>query len=329
MNEEVDISVVMTTHNRCRLLAVALEHLFAQEVEGLRYEVIVVDNNSTDQTREVIESFIPRDRPLLKYVFESRQGISHGRNTGVIHARAPIIAFTDDDVRVPNNWVSNIKSTLDEHSEVDFVGGKILPEWPYEPPSWLTPDHWWPLALLDRGDTPFYVNAACPLVLPTANAAFRKNVFSRVGLFSTDFSGREDHELVLRLWRQGRQGLYQPTIVVTADVQPARMMKSYHHRWNFITGRLNSMMQLNEIMGPDGGLRDKPTDGPTIFAVPTYMYRQLLSEGIYWCKTFFQESKRLQHENHIYYLIGYITKRLKRHPNQRLEHDDGPERAGL
>lgn len=315
---EADISVLMTTHNRCNLLTAALQSLLTQEAGGARYEVIIVDNNSTDQTRQVIESLIQRGHSNLRYIFEPRQGISHGRNAGIAHARAPIIAFTDDDVRVASDWVVNIKRTFDKHSEVDFVGGKILPQWPHEPPSWLTHDHWWPLALLDQGDTPFYVNAARPMVLPTANAAFRRNVFSRVGLFSEDFSGREDHELMLRLWRQGRQGLYQPAIIVTADVQPSRMTKSYHHQWNYRTGRFNSMMRLNEIMGSDGRLMEKPTNGITILGVPGYIYRQLMSEGLYWCKSLTQESRRLQHENHIYYLIGYITKRLQENSEPRL-----------
>jgi len=311
MNEEVDISVVVTTHNRCSLLAEALKSLLNQEAGGPGYEVITVDNNSTDETRQTIQSFIDRGHSNLRYVFEPRQGISYGRNAGIAQANAPIIAFTDDDVRVAPNWVSNIKRAFDEHAEVDFVGGKILPQWPQEPPSWLTRDHWWPLALLDGGESAFYVNAANPMVLPTANASFRKSVFSRVGVFLPEFSGREDHELILRLWLTGRQGLYQPTIVVTADVQPVRMTKSYHHRWNYLTGKYNSMMRLDDMMGPDGGLKEKPMTGPTIFGVPAYFYRQLISEGLYWCKAISQESKRLQHENQICYLIGYITKRIE------------------
>ena len=319
MNEELDISVVITTYNRCGLLAEALKSVLNQEAGGPRYEVITVDNNSTDQTRQTIESLIEQGHSNLRYVFEPRQGISHGRNAGVAHARTPIIAFTDDDVRVATDWLGNIKRTFEEHPEVDFVGGKILPHWPHRPPSWLTRDHWWPLALLDGGDEAFYVNAANPMVLPTANAAFRRDVFSRFGLFATAFSGREDHELMLRLWRAGRQGLYHPAIVVTADVQPDRMTKSYHHRWNYRTGKFNSMMRLNEIMASDGQLLEKPTHGRTILGVPAYIYRQLLQQGLHWCRTLFHESKRLQHENQICNLIGYMTKRLEQRRNRHFD----------
>jgi glycosyltransferase involved in cell wall biosynthesis len=316
MIEQLDISVVVTTYNRCGLLNAAVKNLLSQEAPGIRYEVIIVDNNSTDETRQTVESFIHRGHSNLRYVFEPRQGISHGRNAGINSARAPIIAFTDDDVRVSKNWLANIKKAFDEHSEVDFVGGKILPDWPHEPPSWLTHDHWWPLALLDRGEEAFYVNAANPLVLPTANAAFRRDVFSRVGLFSPEFSGREDAELILRLWREGRQGLYEPAIIATADVEPTRMTKAYHHRWNYTTGRFNSMMRLAESMGRDGSLLDKQLNFRTIFGVPLYIYRQLISEGFHWCHTFSQESKHLQHENQIYYLVGYVARRFEQRKSQ-------------
>jgi uncharacterized protein YbgA (DUF1722 family) len=174
------------------------------------------------------------------------------------------------------------------------------------------------LALLDSGDVAFYVNTSNPMVLPTANASFRKDVFSRVGFFSPEFSSREDHELILRLWRQGGQGLYQPDIVVTADVQPTRMTKSYHRRWNYQTGKFNSMMKLNEIMASDGGLLAEPSIGRTMFGVPGYIYRQLMAQALYWCKAISQESKRLQHENRMYYLTGYITKRLEQRRKSHL-----------
>src|SRR5436305_8400951 len=141
MNEPFDVSVIISTYNRCEMLPAALESILAQETAGTRYELIVVDNNSTDKTREVVESFIARGHANLRYVFEGKQGLSHARNAGIAAARAPIIAFTDDDVRAASDWVASIKRVFDEHPEVDFVGGKVLPRWEAEPPSWLTPDH--------------------------------------------------------------------------------------------------------------------------------------------------------------------------------------------
>ncbi|HVG21181.1 MAG TPA: glycosyltransferase family A protein, partial [Blastocatellia bacterium] len=126
MGEHFDVSVVITTYNRCDLLSGALESVLGQKAGDVRFEVIVVDNNSKDGTRQVVESLMGSSNPGLKYIFEGRQGISHGRNAGIRNATAPIIAFTDDDVRVGLDWVSAIKRAFDEHPEADFVGGKIL-----------------------------------------------------------------------------------------------------------------------------------------------------------------------------------------------------------
>jgi glycosyltransferase involved in cell wall biosynthesis len=312
-DESPDISVVITTYNRADLLSATLQGLFAQEAAGVRYEIVVVDNNSTDNTRDVVQSFCARGGPVLRYVFEPRQGVSQGRNAGVAAARANIIAFTDDDVVPTPGWVAQIKRAFDEHKHINFLGGKILPEWQSPPPRWLTKDHWWPLALLDRGDEPFYVNAANPLCLPTANAAFRAEVLSRIGPFAEEFSTREDHELLIRLCQAGYQGLYEPNLVVLAKVQPERMRKSYHRQWNKVTGKFNSLMRLAEISAPDGSIKPEASNTLRLFGVPACMYREFITESVGWLKQSIRgnESTKLQCENRLYYLCGYISKRYE------------------
>lgn len=313
MNEPLDISVVITTCNRSDLLSEALEGVLTQDSGDVQYEVIAVDNNSKDNTREVIEDFIARGNKDLRYVFEPRQGVACGRNAGIAAARGEIIAFTDDDVVVTPNWVATIKRAFDENQQVDVVGGKILPRWTNPPPPWLTTDHWWPLALLDCGDRPFYVNATNPLCLPTANASFRRRVFESIGGFSTEFSTREDHELQLRMWQAGLQGFYEPELVVMANVQPERLQKSYHHRWNTVTGKFNSLMRLAEILAPDGSLKGESDNAVKLFGVSASMYREFLTESIGLVKEKFygNESRRLQHENRLWYVFGYVSKRYE------------------
>ena len=310
MNAHFDISAVITTYNRSEMLAKALEALLSQKSGGVRYEVVVVDNNSTDNTRATIEAFIARGHTNLRYVFEPKQGIAHGRNAGIDAARADIIAFTDDDVVVTDNWIAIIKRAFDGNPNVEYIGGKILPLWTDPPPRWLTVDHWWPLALLDRGDNRFYVNASHPLCLPTANASFRRELFSRIGLFSPEFSGREDHELFVRLWQAGGQGLYEPDLVVMATVQPERLRKAYHHRWNATTGKFNSLMKLNEIIAPDGSLITARPYGVKLFGVPGFMFREFATESLGWLRqsVYGNDSIKMRHENRLCYLVGYMTK---------------------
>jgi glycosyltransferase involved in cell wall biosynthesis len=313
MDEHFDISAVITTYNRSEMLARALEALLSQETGGVRYEVVVVDNNSTDDTRATVEGFIAKGHTCLRYVFEPKQGIAHGRNAGIAAARGDIIAFTDDDNVVTPNWIATIKRSFAENPDVDFIGGKILPQWIEPPPKWLTVDHWWPLALLDRGDKRFYVNASNPLCLPTANASFRRELFSRIGLFAPEFSGREDHELFVRLWKEAGQGLYEPDLVVMARVQPERLSKSYHHRWNVMTGKFNSLMRLDEITAPDGSLMRERPRTVKLFGVPGSMYREFVTESFGWLRQsiFGDDSRKVRHENRLCYLAGYVSKRYE------------------
>jgi len=107
-----EISVVIPTYNRGTQLRPVLAALLAQETGGVTYEVIVVDNNSPDGTRSVVEEAIAADASgLIQYVFEPRQGVSYARNTGVEHSRAPIIAFLDDDGVPTASWVRCCRST--------------------------------------------------------------------------------------------------------------------------------------------------------------------------------------------------------------------------
>lgn len=319
MNNRLDVSVVISTYNRCDLLADALTSVLAQDAGDVRYEVVVVDNNSTDQTHRVVESLMAQSRQNLRYVFEPRQGLSHARNCGINHALAPIIAFTDDDIRAESNWIATMKRTFELHPQADFIGGKVLPRWNREPPVWLIPDHWdGPLALLNFGDEPFYTSREKPRFFYGANFAFRREVFERVGFFSLttqrikdSIGSVEDAEFQLRIYGAGGQGLYAPEVVVTADVQVERMTKAYLRRWYTGNGRYCAMMHLYEIIGPDGKLRDTPPDTSTLFGTPAYVYREFLLSGLRYLTATArrQESESFKHENRVRYFVNYIRQR--------------------
>ncbi|MGB7925868.1 MAG: glycosyltransferase family 2 protein [Pyrinomonadaceae bacterium] len=315
MDEQFDVTVIIATYNRADMLPEAVESVLAQDAFGVRYEVIVVDNNSPDQTREVVESIIARgDAPNLRYLFEGKQGVAHARNTALAHARAPIIAFTDDDVRVAPDWVATIKRSLDEHPEVDCVGGKVLPRWREEPPDWLTPKHWSPLALSDYGETPIYTNTERPICLVTANLAFRREVFDRIGLFEPacqrvkdGIGSTEDHELQMRFWNTGGQGLYDPRLRVEADVQPERMDKAYHRRWHTGHGRFCSMMRM----------KDFEVARAHLFGVSSYLYKQAITDGLTWLKFTLYGNRRMAFRTEIKlrFFMGFYRQRRSEYLN--------------
>jgi hypothetical protein len=169
-----------------------------------------------------------------------------------------------------------------ERADADFVGGRILPDWPAPPPPWLTPEHWAPLALVDYGSAPLRVSSDNPICLVGGNVSFRRTVFERVGVFSPSLQrvrdgvgSCEDHELLLRLFRAGRSGWYDPRIESSAAIQVERLDKQYHRRWHTGHGHFHALMRSE--------FHERSHLGHAL-GVPVHMYRQALADVASWCR---------------------------------------------
>jgi glycosyltransferase involved in cell wall biosynthesis len=277
------VSVVLPTYNRSPSLRRTLASVLRQHAPTRRYEVIVVDNNSSDDTRAEVERVMAGD-VTMRYVMERNQGVSYARNAGIAVARAPILAFVDDDVTVDAEWIETICRTFEQHPDVDCIGGRVLPEWEASPPAWLTRDHWAPVALLDLGETARSINAENRLCLLTANMACRREIFERVGLFRTELQrvhdgigSMEDHEWLLRFWAAGGQGLYVPQLSAVTDVPLRRMTRRYHRRWHSGHGHYFALVREQEFEASKVG---------RLFDVPAHAYRTALSDGVSWLGKF-------------------------------------------
>jgi hypothetical protein len=156
--------LVLCTYNRASLLGNALDALLAQQSDTPPFEVIVVDDNSTDDIAVVIQGAMRRHHNL-RYIFEPRQGLASARNAGIEAALAPLVAFTDDDVRVARTWVTAVIAGFAEFTVAEWIGGKVVPRWPAQPPAWLEAASSAPLALVDHGDDAFPVSATRPVRL--------------------------------------------------------------------------------------------------------------------------------------------------------------------
>lgn len=301
----------MCTYNRGELLENAIRSVLdQQEATTPPFEMIVVDNNSSDRTREIIERIAAVDH-RVRYLFESKQGLSHARNAGIREARAPLIAFTDDDVRAEPYWLAAIVGAFDEHPEADVVGGRVLPIWPAAPPAWLTPAHWAPLALVDYGNVPVAVTSANPICLVGANLAFRRWVFDAVGVFAADvqrvadgIGSLEDHEFLLRLLSIGRQGVYDPRIVLHAEIQPNRLERAYHRRWHTGHGHFHALLRSAEL---------EQTSVGTLFGVPAHLYRQALGDLVRWVRAtaFGEPARAFHHETRLRFFAGFFQTRRR------------------
>ena len=159
----MDVTVVLCTYNRCQILARALSSLARSTVPQLvRWEVVVVDNNSSDQTRKVVAGFCEQQPDRFRYLFETQPGLSCARNAGIREARGSIIVFTDDDVTVDPMWLGNLTAALSAPQWAG-VGGRVFPEWECSPPQWLTADQWYTLGPLPNFD---FGPVACELTRP-------------------------------------------------------------------------------------------------------------------------------------------------------------------
>ncbi len=315
--ESCDLSVVVSTYNRADRLPLALDALLEQAGD-VPYEIIVVDNNSTDRTRDVVEAIAAKWHGKIRYAFEPRQGLSHGRNTGIAQSSAPLVAFTDDDVRVAADWVSQLKRVFDEHPEASYVGGPVLPNFLQPPPPWLTKSHWAPLALQDYGPEGIVTGKERGMCLVGANMTFRRNVFERVGTFSPalgrikdGIGSTEDHDMQLRVWRAGMQGLYDPSPIVMADVTPDRMVKAYHYRWHRGNGRHCAMMRLREFVPTDVGPVTEPQDLVTLFGSPAFVHVDLVRYAYLWAQAVLRRDDSMFYANQLRHVWSYITTRYQ------------------
>jgi glucosyl-dolichyl phosphate glucuronosyltransferase len=239
-----DITVILCTYNRCRDLETALESLAASEVpSSVTWEVLVVDNNSTDETREVVEAFCHRHSGRFRYLFEPKVGKSCALNAGIANACGSVLAFVDDDVTVGPTWLHNLTATLYD-GDWAGTGGRILPAETFTLPAWLQGDLFdWAGMLWGSFDLG---SNACELRRAPhgANMAFRKSALERYGGFRVDLGPQgnsrmlnEDTELGRRLLAAGERLRYEPSAVVYHPVRKERLAREYFFSWWFDFGR--------------------------------------------------------------------------------------------
>jgi len=239
------ITAILCTYNRCKSLATALDSVATQILpESVEWEVLVVDNNSHDQTREVVEDFCRRDPKHFRYFFEPQQGKSYALNAGIREARGGILAFLDDDVTVDPRWLDNLTAPL-RNGEWAGTGGRTIPRRTFTPPDWLAPDGPYSMmgilyAHFDLGDKPCELDQA-PY---GTNMAFRKEMFGKYGGFRTDMGPapgseirNEDTEFGRRLLAAGERLRYEPSAVVYHPPPEYRIQKDFFLTWWFDYGR--------------------------------------------------------------------------------------------
>jgi glycosyltransferase involved in cell wall biosynthesis len=285
----MEFSIIIPTHNRADELRETIRSIAKLTIVG-DWELLVVDNKSTDHTRAVVEEQSVSFPAPLRYLFEPEQGRYAALNTGIRAAKGNIIATTDDDARVEPDWLTRAAAGL-EALGCDYVGGKVWPIWRGARPAWL-PDrpgrHWAVLALQDHGDKPleFGVNGIpWPLGI---NTATRREAFDRIDLFDNRLGrkagtlrNQAQREWHLRARAAGLHGFYVPKMVVHHVVEAERLKKQYFRRWYYWHGISRAILFAKlgvDMDSPDNSRLDF-SKVPQVAGVPRYMYRTLASHS--------------------------------------------------
>jgi glycosyltransferase involved in cell wall biosynthesis len=309
------ISVIISAYNRGDGLRETLRSVLAQDPATVEYEVIAVDNNSTDNTAAVIQALIAEGHTRLRYLFEPQQGVSYGRNAGIGVAKAPVLAFTDDDVVVAPNWLQAIKRRFDENPSVDYLTGRMLPIYDVPPPVWLTRANSGPCVLRDRGEEPLYSEPG--RFFPgwaTANIAFRREVFTKAGMFSGDFPRGQDLEFIIRVWRAQGRGMYAPDMTVSHRITAERMTKAYHRMWHTREGDIRARVHFREIFDRDDRVLREPAPAARLLGVPRFLLREIVLGAGRWVRAMIRrdDAAAFRHESELRQSVSYARTSFRR-----------------
>jgi glycosyltransferase involved in cell wall biosynthesis len=313
-------SIVIATYNRAADLRETLRSLAGQRPDGA-WEVIVVDNNSPDDTRQVVEE-AARSFPVeLRYLFESQQGRSPALNAGIRAARGSIVATTDDDVRVPADWLTRAAEGLDRLG-CEYVGGRVLPIWGAPKPAWIPNrggKQWAVIALLDYGPLAIEFGSRVPLGV---NMAFRREAFDRAGLFDPHTGrkagtllGQEVREWCIRARKAGVRGFYVPDLVLEHIIPADRLNKAYFRRWFYWRGISRALLYQRaglDMEAPEQTTLDFSTV-PHVGGVPRYLYRKALGSLSGWVRATLAGDTvaAFEHEVWLCFFAGIVRQRWK------------------
>jgi glycosyltransferase involved in cell wall biosynthesis len=315
-------SIIIATYNRAAELRETLKSISAIS-SAESWEIIVVDNNSIDETPDVVAS-AARELPApVRYVFEPKQGRCAALNAGIGVARGEIILTTDDDVRVEPDWLDQAGSALDRLG-CDYVGGRVLPIWKAPRPRWLPNRggrHWAVVALLDYGEQPVEFGERVPL---GANMAIRREAFTRAGLWDNRVGrkagtliGQEVREWGLRARAAGLKGFYAPNLVLHHVIHGNRLRKRYFRRWFYWHGISRAILYHHtraDMEAPEATSLDF-SKVPHVAGVPRYLYRTFLRSLVGMVRASMKKDAvaAFEHELWLWFFAGIVRRRWADH----------------
>lgn len=270
----MELSVIICTYNRVDSLITVLKSFENQKIKSdMNWEIIIIDNNSKDETHNKVIEFKNKTDMEIRYFLEINQGLSYARNRGVVESRGEYLFFIDDDEMAHEGLVEAVYRTFKDHG-CDSVGGRIhlLPQGRL--PDWLEQELWGFLGHLDYGDEVIQLDEdRYPF---GGNMAFSRKSFEKTGLFHVDMGrkgqhlfGGEEYDFFKRFLASGGIGIYQPNAIAYHIVEKQRMKKSYFRKLHYSSGLQQAHLDEDHL----SGFR-------CLHGIPLFLFRQLTGSAI-------------------------------------------------
>jgi glycosyltransferase involved in cell wall biosynthesis len=235
-----EICVIVCTFNRSNYLSFLIESLKKQTLPEERFEILIVDNNSNDDTPKVVNAF-QKSFSNLKYVFEPRLGLSIARNRGIKESEASLVVFIDDDAYAESQWLASYIETFGKDDKIMCVGGPVELDWQGQRPAWVPKKYESLFTSVDYGTEKRYLTPDNYLV--GANMGFRRNWLIEQGGFPENLGRKgaclisgEEALIYKKIFESGNKVFYHPEAKAWHSVTPERKTKKWFFRRLFWDG---------------------------------------------------------------------------------------------
>ncbi len=246
-------SVILCTYNREKYIFQALESIALQDYPNDRYEIVLINNNSTDQTEKICSSFQEKYPEIsFSYHVEIQQGLSHARNRGIQESLGELLVYVDDDATVFPEYLQAYDDFFRDHPDEVAAGGPIIPHYEVDPPSWLS--HYTKILLtgyLYRGyKTAPFKHGSYP---GGGNACYRKEVFEQIGMFNPELGrkgknliGAEEKDLFARFMRLRKKIWYIPQAGIYHYIPESKLTEDHFERLTYAIGQSERIRTLSD-----------------------------------------------------------------------------------
>lgn len=245
------LDVILRTFNREHMVRECITSFLEADRSGIDLHLYVVDNNSKDRTLDIVRDIASEHPDLMTVLVEKKPNAITAMNTALKAGNAANVAFFDDDETLDPNWLQVIKTNMADPA-VDFIGGKCIPKWTQEKPSWLPEGFGGVLGIIDNGRAKTqYGSDGFYAMMTQGNCALRRAIYDEAGLPPDTLSTAEDRWIFEWLMKNDKLGYYCPDLIINHIMQDQRLNKDYFRKWAkregsdvFLCGRMSGQDNL-------------------------------------------------------------------------------------